>query len=160
MANRKPLVIVDGVVRQMAAADILDVKLNEVDFVSADNGEIAAIVIGTPVYVSAADEVKLALADALATSEIIGLIVDDSVDAGALARILTDGRFTATTDQWDAVTGEVGGLTAGSVYYLDPATAGQLTETAPTTETEVVIRVGKALSETVLDISIDRPILL
>ena len=160
MANRKPLVIVDGVVRQMAAADILDVKLNEVDFVSADNGEIAAIVICTPVYVSAADEVKEAQADAISTSEVIGLVVDDSVDPGALARILTDGRFTATTDQWDAVTGDVGGLTAGVVYYLDPATAGILTATAPSADTKVVARVGKALSATVLDISIDRPILL
>lgn len=160
MANRKPLVIVDGVVRQMASADVLDVQLNEVDFIAADNGELAAIVIGMPVYVSADDEVKKALADALATSEIVGLVTNVTVAAGELARILTDGRMTATTAQWDAVTGDVGGLTAGSVYYLDPTTAGNLTDTAPTAEEDVVIRVGKALSTIVLEISIDRPILL
>lgn len=160
MANRKPLVIVDGVVRQMASADVLDAQLNEVDFITADNGEITAIVIGMPVYVSAADEVKKALADALGTSEILGLVADITVAASDPARILTDGRLTATTAQWDAVTGQTGGLTPGSVYYLDSSTAGNLTTTAPTAEGETVVRVGRALSTTVLEISIDRPILL
>ena len=160
MANRKPLVIVDGVVRQMAATDVLDVQLNEVDFITADNGEIGAVGIGTPVYVSAADTVLNALANALSTSEIIGLVVDISVAPGDPARILTDGRITATTAQWDAVSDEIGGLAAGSVYYLDPTTAGKLTKIAPTAEGEVVVRVGKALSSTTLEISIDWPILL
>lgn len=160
MANRKPLVIVDGVVRQMSSGDILDVQLNEVDFVASVNDELEAVVIGTPVYVNGDDTVKKALADAISTSEIIGLVTDVSVAASDPARILTDGRLTATTAQWDAVTGETGGLTAGSVYYLDPSTAGKLTTTAPTTEGDTVVRVGKALSATVLEISIDRPILL
>jgi hypothetical protein len=160
MANRKPLVIVDGVVRQLAAADILDVKLNEVDFVTADNDELAPIVVCTPVYVSGDGVVKEAFADAITTSEVIGLVVDPTVAPGDPARILSDGRLEATAAQWDVVTGETGGLTAGVVYYLDPATAGMLTATAPSSDTEVVARVGKALSATVLEISIDRPILL
>lgn len=160
MANRKPLVIVSGVVRQMAAGDVLDVQLNEVDFITANNGELAAVVIGMPVYVSAADEVKKALADAIGTSEVVGLVVDVTVEPDDPARILTDGRLAATTAQWDAVTGDVGGLTAGSIYYLDPTTAGNLTTTAPTSDTEVVARIGKALSTTILEISINQPILL
>ena len=160
MANRKPLVSVGGVVRQLASGDILDVKLNEVDFVAADNNELSAIVIGTPVYVDGDGTVKMAKADALSTSEVVGLVTDVSVAASDPARILTDGRITATTAQWDAVTGETGGLTAGSVYYLSPTTAGELSTSAPTAETETVVRLGLALSSTVLEISIDRPILL
>ncbi len=160
MATRKPLVIVDGLLRQMAAGDILDAQLDEVDFVSADNDEIGAIVIGTPVYINGADTVKKALADAIGTANILGLVVDVTVAASDPARILTDGRLAATTAQWDAVTGEVGGLTPGSVYYLDPDTAGNLTTTAPTTDTEVVARVGKALSTTILEVSVSQPILL
>ena len=160
MANRKPLVIVDGVVRQMSAADVLDVQLNEVDFITADNNEVGAIVIGTPVYVDGDGTVKKALADALSTAEVMGLVVDVTVAADDPARILTDGRLAATTAQWDAITGDVGGLTPGSIYYLDPETAGNLTTTAPTTDTEVVARVGKALSTTIFEISINQPILL
>ncbi len=160
MANRKPLVIVDGLVRQMASGDILDVQLNEVDFIAANNDEVTAIVIGTPVYVNGDGTVKEALADAIGTSEVIGLVVDITVAASDPARILTDGRLSATTTQWDAVSDETGGLTAGSVYYLDPTTAGKLTATAPTADGDIVIRAGKALSATVFEISIDRPILL
>lgn len=160
MATRKPLVIVDGLLRQLASSDILEAQLDEVDFIEADNDEIDAIVIGTPVYINGADTVKKALADAVGTSNVLGLVVDVSVAAGDPARVLTDGRLAATTAQWDVVTGEVGGLTAGSVYYLDPSTTGCLTTTAPTTDTEVVARVGKALSATIFEISINQQILL
>lgn len=160
MATRKPLVIVEGVLRQMVAEDTLDAQLNEVDFITADNDELSAIVIGTPTYINGDGTIKKALADAVETSEVLGLVNDVTVAAGDPARILTDGRLTATTAQWDAVTGDVGGLTAGSVYYLDPTTAGKLTTTAPTTDTEVVARVGKALSTVILEVSINQPILL
>jgi hypothetical protein len=160
MATRKPIVIVDGMLRQMAAGDILDAQLNEVDFVTASNDEVGAIVIGTPTYVNGDDTVKKALADAIGTSDVLGLVVDITVAASDPARILTDGRLAATTTQWDAVSDETGGLVAGSVYYLDPSTAGKITSTAPTTDTEVVARVGKALSTTILEVSINQPILL
>jgi len=160
MATRKPLVIVDGQLRQMASGDILDAQLNEVDFVPVTNDEANAIVICTPVYVNGEGTVKKAKADALSTSEVLGLVVDTSIAASASGRVLTDGRFTATTGQWDVVTGDVGGLTPGSVYYLNPTTAGKLTTTAPIADSEVVARIGKALSATVLEISINQPILL
>ncbi len=160
MANRKPLVIVDGILRQMASGDTLEAKLDEVDFITADNDEVGAIVIGTPTYVNGDGTVKKALADAIGTADVLGLVVDITVAASDPARILTDGRLTATTAQWDAVSDETGGLTAGSIYYLDPSTAGKITATAPTSDTEVVARVGKALSTTILEVSINQPILL
>ena len=160
MATRKPLVIVDGVLRQMAAGDILDAQLNEVDYVTVTNDEAGSVVIGAPVYVNGDGTVLKAIADAIGTSEVLGLVSDVSIAASASGRVLTDGKLTATATQWDAVTGQTGGLTAGDIYFLDPTTAGKLTITAPTADTKVVARVGKSLSATVLEISINQPILL
>ena len=64
MALRKPLVVVDGQVQQMSAADTLDASVQEKDVFILTNGEIGAIVIGTPVYVSAASTCKKAQANA------------------------------------------------------------------------------------------------
>jgi hypothetical protein len=50
------------------------------------------------------------------------------------------------------VTGQVGGLTPNSTYYLSAATAGALTTTAPSTAGQFVYRVGKAISTTQMDI--------
>jgi hypothetical protein len=55
---------------------------------------------------------------------------------------------TATTGQWDAVTGGSGGLTPGVYYYVSAATAGLLTTTAPTTTGEVVKQAIWAISST------------
>lgn len=158
MATRKPLVIVDGRIRQLAAGDTLDATVAEVDVVQRENANVAAIVIGTPVYVSASGEVDKAQANALATVEVLGLVRDASIAAAASGSIQTDGVLVATTGQWDVITGQTGGLTVGAVYYLDPATAGRLTATAPTAVGEFVARVGKAMSETELEITIAQPI--
>lgn len=57
------------------------------------------------------------------------------------------GKVTATTGQWDARTGDAGGLTAGEYYWLS-STAGGLTKTQPTSG--VAQCLGVALSTTVL----------
>ncbi|HEY9697018.1 MAG TPA: hypothetical protein V6D10_07130 [Trichocoleus sp.] len=158
MALRKPLVMINGLPQQISSTDTLDATLAEVDQVSMTNGESSSIVIGAPVYVSAANTVKKAQANALGTMDILGIVKDVSVAAAGSASIQTDGQITATTTQWDAVTGGTGGLTAGAVYYLSATTAGQMTVTAPTTSGQYVIRIGKALSTTIFDLSIGQPI--
>jgi hypothetical protein len=65
-----------------------------------------------------------------------------------------DGFLTATTGQWDAVTGQTGGLTPGALYYLSVATAGKLTLTATETVGEFVERVGKAVSTTRMEVTV------
>jgi hypothetical protein len=160
MALRKPLVIVSGQIQQLQAGDTLDASANEVDVVTMTNGNAGAIVIGQPVYVSAAGSVDLAQADASATVEILGLVKSTSITASASGSIQTDGILAATTGQWDVVTGGSGGLTAGSIYYLDQDTAGNLTTTPPTAAGDFVVRVGLALSTTELDITTSEPILL
>lgn len=158
MATRKPLVIVNGRIRQLAAGDTLDASVNEVDVISQINGNAGALVIGAPVYTSGSGEVDKAQANALATVDVIGLVRDASIATGQPGNIQTDGVLTATTGQWDAITGQTGGLTVGAIYYLSPSTAGQLTATPPSAVGHFVARVGKALSETELEITIEQSV--
>lgn len=160
MALRKPLVINAGQVEQIQAGDTLDAVVTEVDVVQLTNNNASAIVIGAPVYCESAGQVDLAKADASATVQALGLVKDTSITASASGNIQTDGVLAATTVQWDAVAGTTGGLTAGAIYYLSATTAGELTETAPSTVGQFVVRVGIALSTTEMEITFSPPILL
>ena len=160
MSQRKPLVIVDGQIQQIQSGDVLDASVAEVDVVSKQNDNVGSIAIGQPVYTKSNGNVDLAQADAGATVEVLGLVRDASIAAAASGEIQTDGVLTGTTGEWDNVTGETGGLTPGAVYYLDPDTPGNLTQTAPTTTGDFVVRVGRAISTTAMEISVSQPILL
>ncbi len=160
MAARKPLVIKDGQIQQIQSGDVLDAAISEVDLVSLQNENAGSIVIGMPVYSSSAGQVDKAQANAVGTVEVIGLVSETSIATAASGFIQTDGVLTATTGEWDTVAGTTGGLTAGAIYYLSKDTAGNLTETAPTTASEFVLRVGKALSTTEMEISITQPVKL
>jgi len=160
MALRKPLVIVDGAIQQLQAGDSLDATVLEADVIVRENGNAGTIVIGNVVYPDDNGTVDLAQADASGTVEILGLVSSVSITSAASGSIQTDGVLTATTGQWDVVAGTTGGLTAGTVYYLDPDTAGMLTATAPTSAGDYVVRVGVALSTTEFEISIQPPIKL
>lgn len=161
MAAVPPLVIKSGQVQQLQAGDTLQAPVTLVSVWAATNGEsVTPIVLGMPVYVSGADTVKRAEANALATA-CIGLGNDTSIAVGTVGNIAVSGRLIGTTAQWDAVvTGGSGGLTFNSIYYLDPANPGALTTTAPTTVGQIVQRIGRALSTTEMEISIAPPILL
>jgi len=113
-----------------------------------DNAEAGAITIGMPVYDYDIDEVKKAKADADGTSKVLGLVSDVSVDAAATANIQFSGILTATTGQWDAITGGAGGLLEGWYYYLDESTAGHMTAAPPSTTGQYIVRIGIALSTT------------
>lgn len=153
---KKPLVITNGQLEQLQAGD----RMGSDTLFNRTNVNAGALVIGTPVYVPSAGDVDKARANATATKDVLGLIADVSVPAATPGAVQTDGVLVATTTQWDAVTGQTGGLTPGSVYFLDAATAGKLTVTAPTADGEFVARVGLATSTTELEISILTPIKL
>ncbi len=158
MAARKPLVINAGQIQQLQSGDVLDGV--DSDLITLQNDNANAIVICAPVYSVSAGSVDLAQADAMATSEVVGLMADATTANGASGSVQTDGVLTATTGQWDSVTSESGGLVANTIYWLDPDTAGLLTITPTSTDTETVVRVGKGLSTTQMEISIQPPILL
>jgi hypothetical protein len=160
MTLRKPLVIISGQIQQLAAADTLDALVSEKDMLSLSNGEASAIVIGTPVYVSASATCRKAQANAAGTTFAIGLVATVSVAAAALGSVQSDGVLTATTAQWDAVAGTTGGLAFGTLYFVDAANAGKITATATTTAGQDVAPIGRALSATDLEITIAPTILL
>jgi hypothetical protein len=124
------------------------------------NDNAGTIAIGQPVYTKANGNVDLARANAAGTTEVLGLVKDTSIPTATPGQILVDGVLTATTGQWDIVTGGSGGLTPGSIYYLGAAAVGTLTTVAPTTVGQFVVRVGRAISATKLDLMIMVPIKL
>jgi len=153
MAARRPLVVnlTTGELEQLSASDYLD----ERDIIQAQNETGGALAICTPVYQTAtAGEVAKADADDIATAKVSGLVLDASIADGAAGSVLTDGRLTATTGQWDAVTGQVGGLTPGSRYFLSAGTAGMLSTTPPSADGHVIAPIGEARSATEFEISI------
>ncbi len=145
--------------RQNNAATVITlgtIGADSIDFINLNAGAITR----AQLVFAAAGGVDLAQADALSTARVVGLVEDVTVATGAVAAIRIAGPITFTTAEWDAVTGDSGGLTAGIRYYVDPATPGLLTSTAPTTVTQVVTDVLLALSSTTAIIDIARPILL
>ena len=127
------------------------------------NGELTSIVIGTPVYSSSPGTVKRAQADNQARARVLGMVVENSIGTTLTGRIIDDGVLIATTVQWDAVTGGVGGLFPNVFYYLDPFTAGRITTSPPQSNVDVgkfVVILGLSLDSTTLDLRIHQPVLL
>ncbi len=142
MAIKKPLVLsATGQIQVLQAGDSLNVP-DTVNYV-AD----AAMVAGNAVYASAAGHIGLAKSDALATSKTTGLSAA-TIGSGASGPAQNNGIASFATAIWDAIAGTTGGLTAGTIYYLSDATAGQITPTAPSTVGHFVVPVGIAQSTT------------
>lgn len=158
---KKPLVIYSGEIAQLQAGDSINVPITGTVDVVLTNDEASPVVIGAPVYMDAADGFKKAKADASGTAIVIGLVAKDpSIASATSGEVATSGILTATTAQWDAVAGTTGGLTFNTRYYLDPSTAGKITDTAPTTTGQYVVEIGVAVSTTELKIDIQKRILL
>ena len=155
MATKKPLVITNGVIEQLQSGDSLDLQ----NSVTKNNATGNTLTIGTPVYVSGGNAIE-AQANAYSTVRVAGLVKDVSAPTGGSVNILSDGVLVATTTQWDAVTGQTGGLTEGADYWLSEITAGSLTTTAPTTSGNLVQLVGHALSDTEMEIEVGQPVRL
>lgn len=109
------------------------------------NEEATTIVAGSIVYASSADKVKRAVANAGTTSVVVGMVRND-VASNAIGEIATADEVVLTTAQWDAITGQSGGLTFGANYFLSNSVAGGITTTCPSTGYAIVI--GHALSTT------------
>lgn len=156
MALRKPLVLINNRPQECPPEDTLDAQVGEVDIVNKVNGNAGAITICQPVYVKSDGNVDKARANASGTARVLGLVKDASVSASATGAIQTDGLFVATTTEWDAVTGETGGLTPGAEYIVSPDTAGNLIqrESATIDAGEFIVPVLLALSTTEADLNI------
>lgn len=101
--------------------------------------------VGKPVYRASG---SYAQADRDAGGTMADGIVAAVADAGNFT-FQQAGKLTLTTAEWDARTGDTGGLTDGQYYWLS-STVGGITKTAPTTGLRQLI--GKALSTTVMEV--------
>lgn len=161
MAEREPIVIVSGQLRQLPSGDTLNIGYTpgaDLSFV-ASNVTGSTINILSAVYVDAADTINLAKADAAATSKFAGFMEAETTN-NTSGNVVFGGVVTGNTAQWDAVAGTTGGLAANTLYYLSDADAGKITATAPTTAASYVKPVGLALSTTNLLILQQQSILL
>lgn len=159
MALRKPVVLVNGQLQQLQAADALDAPQAGGDVIILTNDEVGALIKGNVVYLDANDGVKKAKADAAGTSKPCGLSVDAPA-AGATGRVMFEGILALTTAEWDAAFGTTGGLTFGTIYYLSAASAGLGAGTAPSSVGQSVVELGLALSTTEFMVRIRPTILL
>ena len=146
MSARKPLVVIQGQISQLNYPDTLD-GYQEVDLYTTENEQGSTITTGQPVYASSSGKVSLAKADDPTTKEFAGLVKANIAD-GATGIVQTGGVVVGTTTEWDAVTGDSGGLTPNSDYYLSTDTAGKLTKVAPTGSGMYIVKMGRAASPT------------
>ena len=116
------------------------------------NDQGAQVNPGACVYTDTSGTFMLAKADAAATSNPFGLVVN-TIITGASGNVATDGILTLTTAQWNTITGGSSGLTAGANYFLSATTAGGLTTTPPSIVGQYVVKVGQALSTTTMAIN-------
>jgi len=147
---KKPLVLTAGEIEQLQPGDSLQPSPNSLQLVNNDTIDLP---ICTPVYIIAAD--AMSHADATDFPSVIGMI-SEVVLIGNSGTAQTDGKITALTTEWDAITGQIGGLTAGATYYL--GSVGGLVPIAPTTG--FLARLGIAINSTDFEIKISRPIRL
>ena len=85
-------------------------------------------------------------------ANLVGLAAATGIE-GQSVRVILAGPLEATADQWDAVTGDSGGLVTASPYYVG-TTAGTLTTDVLSAPGTRVAAVGIALSPTVMMIQI------
>lgn len=142
-----PLPLVGSDAANKTYVDNIDVS---VLITTSTNGELTPILRCAPVYVSSTDNVKLAKANALATTKVVGLVADATILPSPLTpgRIVGNGFFSASIGEWNAVTGQGSGLTPGATYYLSETTVGKLTVTPPVTPGNFLAVIGIAMSAT------------
>lgn len=82
-----------------------------------------------------------------------------SVNEDGTVQFQTSGLLTLTTDEWDTVTGQLGGLAMGFVYYASIFSGSDvfLDLTPPSAPGQWVTRVGTAINETTLLIQPSAP---
>ena len=119
------------------------------------NNDTVTMPIGTPVYFDAGASCKRAKADAVGTTKVMGVVSDPAgIVNGFLGHIQLNGLLqVANTGDWDTITGGSGGLTASTMYYLSPTTAGKLTSTKPTTVGEFIVPVGRGLNPSIMQLT-------
>jgi hypothetical protein len=110
-----------------------------------------ATLVGSPVRQKAGGTVGLAAATSRGVARVVGLCLEAKA-IGFAVRVVLRGVVERT--DWTAVAGTAT-LTPGLPYWLD-TTAGKITTVAPTSSTDIVARIGRAISTTKLDVQTEQ----
>jgi hypothetical protein len=141
-----------------ATIDTIDERVTLLEEAAPDfySGEaVEAIYAGMPLFGAyGSTSVGLARSDTQAKSRVVG-IAKASASSGFAVDYLADGKLTLA--DWTTAAGSAA-LTPNAVYYLGEA--GGITDVAPTLAGSCVVEVGRAVSGTILDVEIKRPVLL
>jgi len=150
MTVREPLVIINGQIQQLPSGDTINgtPPAGSDTVIVATNNQGSTINKCMAVYLDVADSVKLASANGAAATKFFGFVDDDDIGTGNTGNIRYSGIMTGNTAQWDAVTGETGGLVANQVYYLSSTDSGNTVNAAPTAASKYVVPVGIGINET------------
>lgn len=124
------------------------------------NGEAGSIVKGMAVYIPEAAPTTClkSTATSYAASCVSGVVNDPVGLPGVSTTLTSKGIVENTTTDWDIITGETGGLRAGKDYFLRTNSFGGISSTPPFGDGLFIVKVGKALSATALDVNIEPPI--
>lgn len=133
---------------------ILPTTPESIDYHTAEAG--ATIKIGNPLYLTGGGIANPAQANSAGPTQVVGVATGDATTGNSVVYI-TEGRVERT--DWTEIIG-TSYLSTGITYFLDADAAGKLTSTAPTTGGQYVVRIGRAVNPTTLDIEIELPILL
>ncbi len=125
-----------------------------------ENGDTVPLVVGTPVYFSNNNIVRKGKANISATKDIVGLVRDSTIVVSGNGFIQTSDILVATVFEWAIITGQTGGLIPDVLYYLDPYFPGRLTSVVPTVPDQYAVEIGRALSNTEINIDIKMPVLI
>lgn len=118
---------------------------------SYQNTDTVTILYGQPVWSPGSGTVQLAQG-ITAMRKVVGLCADAAgLAVNGSGNFLVNGSLIGTSTQWQAVTGQAGGLVPGARYYLDIYNPGKLltifsTDGAPTGS--YLVPVGHAISGT------------
>lgn len=147
MAGKKPLVIgADGRIEEIQPGDYVNAPVSGANFIQKSNDNASPITEGQFVYLSSANGVDLARANAAATSIVAGVVADASIAAAASGNIQVSGIFALA--DWTPILG-VAALTPGALYYLSAAAAGDIVAApGPSALGEYLIPIGVACSTT------------
>lgn len=139
--KRNSLVLKDGFIQELPVGD----WVSEVNLPTALNGNAGTLPAGTPIYqTTTSDTIDSARANSFATSDVVGFLVASTATA-TQGTYQDSGRLKLTTAEWDAITGDTGGLVAGSTYWLSILQAGKMVKIAPST-TGVSKKLGYAVT--------------
>ncbi len=101
-------------------------------------------IVGTPIYPSGVDTYSAAKGDVLDTAGM--LTVSEVVDVDNF-KYMRAGNLTLTTGEWDAITGETGGLLFGQEYAVSNVDAGELVKDFSTYPIVTVMIIGLSTTE-------------